>query len=132
MKKYRDNVMIDKKELRNEYKRTPRPMGVYKIQNLANGKIFVGGSLNIPGKINSHQFQLKFRCHINKELQRDYDTYGEKNFVYDVLEYLKPNEDISFDYKDDLQTLEELWIEQLNPFGEKGYNKKKFTNPLKT
>jgi len=34
-----------KKELREEYKQTHTPMGIYQIRNLTNDKVFVGPRL---------------------------------------------------------------------------------------
>ncbi|MHB8906812.1 MAG: GIY-YIG nuclease family protein [Melioribacteraceae bacterium] len=117
--------MIDKKELKKQYKQTLPPMGVYQIRNLVNGKIFIGSSKNLNGKSNSFRFQLSAGLHINRQLQTDYTQFGEDNFVFEVLDYLEPKEDLAYDFTSDLVTLEELWIEKLQPFGEKGYNKLK-------
>ena len=51
--------MIDKKELKKQYKQTLPKMGIYQIRNLVNGKIFVGRSKELAGKFNSSKFQLK-------------------------------------------------------------------------
>lgn len=117
--------MVDKKELKKQYKRTLPPMGIYQIKNLANGKIFIGSSKNVRGKINGSKFQLEQNAHINKVLQEDYIRYGSNNFSFEVIDYLEPKEDINYDYTDDLKTLEEMWLEKLQPYGEKGYNKEK-------
>ena len=117
--------MIDKKELKKQYKQTLPPIGVYQIRNLANGKIFIGSSKNLNGKSNSFRFQLSAGLHINRQLQTDYTQFGEENFVFEVLDYLEPKEYLAYDFTSDLTTLEELWIEKLQPFGEKGYNKLK-------
>ena len=45
-----------KKDLVAEYKQTFRPMGVYQIRNLDNGKIFVAGSMNLDAARNRHEF----------------------------------------------------------------------------
>ena len=42
-----------------------------------------------------------------------------------VIDYLEPKDDTKTDYADDLKMLEEIWIDRLQPFGEKGYNKLK-------
>ena len=42
-----------------------------------------------------------------------------------MIDYLKPKEDIQMDYTDDLKMLEEMWIEKLQPFDERGYNQRK-------
>jgi hypothetical protein len=39
-----------------------------------------------------------------------------------VLEVLKKKEDGFFDAKDSLKKLEAKWLDQLQPFGERGYN----------
>jgi len=116
--------MIDKKELKKQYKQTVPPMGIYRIKNLANGKIFLGSSLNLHGKANSYKFQLKSGLHVNSGLQKDYTIFGEENFVFEIVDTLEPNEDLNYDYRNDLKVFLELWIEKLQPFGETGYNKK--------
>jgi hypothetical protein len=117
--------MIDKKELKNAYKRTVQPMGVYQIKNKVNGKIFIGCTKNTKGKFNSIQFQLANSSFIIKSLQDDYNQYGRENFSFDVLDYLESKEDPAYDYTNDLTVLEELWMEKLQPFDEKGYNSRK-------
>ncbi len=113
------------KKLKLDYKNRPPEGGVFQIKNLQNGKIFVSSSMNLRGAFNSAAFQLKMRGHRNKALQDDYNQFGPEQFSYDVLEELEPQEDPSYNYAEDLQTLEELWLEKLQPYGERGYNKKK-------
>lgn len=36
---------------------------------------------------------------------------------------MNKKEDLNYDYTEELKTLEEMWIEKLQPFNEKGYNK---------
>ena len=116
--------MIDKKELKKSYKQTLTPMGVYQIKNLVNGKIFIGSAKNIPGRINRHKFELKFGSEGIKELLDDYKKYGEENFSFEILDQLKPKDDPLYNYSEDIKVLEELWIEKLQPFDERGYNEK--------
>ena len=117
--------MLDKKELKKQYKQTLTPMGIFQIKNLDNDRIFIGSSKNLPGKFNSIKFQLKMGSYINQELQKDYNNLGEEKFSFEVIDKLEPKEDLSYDYTEDLNVLEEMWIEKLQPFDEKGYNKKK-------
>ena len=115
--------MIDKKESRNKYKQTIQPMGVFQVRCTENGKIFIGSSKNLPGKFNSIRFQLKMGSYFPlAELQSDYTRYGEEKFSFEVLDYLERKEDPLYDYTDDLAVLEGLWMQKLQPFGEKGYN----------
>ncbi|PKL83411.1 MAG: hypothetical protein CVV24_05200 [Ignavibacteriae bacterium HGW-Ignavibacteriae-3] len=117
--------MIDKKEFKRKYKETLPPMGIYQIKNLANGKIFIGNSKDLHGKSNSFRFQLDAGLHLNSELQKDYSKFGGENFTFEILDRLEPKVDLSFNYNDDLTTLEELWLEKMQPYGENGYNKQK-------
>jgi group I intron endonuclease len=119
---------VDKKELKAKYKQTPPPMGVFQIRNLANEKVFVGSSLNLVGIFNRHEFQLKMGGHPNKSLQKDWNEFGGENFAFEVLEEVFPRENPGYDYKSDLEVLEDLWLEKLEPYGEKGYNERKKTS----
>jgi DNA-binding HxlR family transcriptional regulator len=117
--------MIDKKELKKKYKQTLPPMGIYQIKNLVNGKILIGHTKNLNAKFNSYKFQLAANLHSNKYLQEEYNKFGDENFTIEVLDRLEPKEDLTINYENDLITLEELWLEKLKPFNEKGYNKAK-------
>jgi hypothetical protein len=117
--------MTDKKGLIKQYKQTIQEMGIYQIKNRINGKIFIGNAKNIKGILNSNKFQLKIGRHFNQELQQDYNKYGETNFDYEILDYLKPKEDQNYDYTEDLNILEDMWLDKLQPYNEKGYNSKK-------
>lgn len=122
MKAYKGIKMIDKNKIKKDYKGTPTPMGVYKIVNKANGKIFVASAKNIPARINRHKMELQFGSDNIKELQEDYNKYGVDNISYEVVDYLEPKDDPAFNYKEELDLLEEMWIEKLQPYDEKGYN----------
>lgn len=114
-----------KKELKKEYQQNHTPMGIYRIRNLANDKVFVGAALNLPGILNSNKFQLSMGGHPNKRLQAEWQEFGSESFVFDVLDELTPTEGAGHDYRADLAFLEELWLERLEPYGERGYNEKK-------
>lgn len=115
--------MTDKKEIIKEYKRTLRPMGIYIVKNHENGKILIGYSRDLPGRLNRFKFELEFGTGANKELLADYKKLGPDKFSFEVLDTLDPKEDPGYDYTEDLEALEEMWLDKLKPFGEKGYNK---------
>ena len=97
-------------------------MGVFQIRNLANGKIFVGSSMDLSAMFNRIRFQLYAGSHTNKELGSDWQAFGTGKFAFEVLEEIVPREDQNYNYASDLATLEDLWLEKLQPYGEKGYN----------
>jgi len=111
-----------RKELHREYKERVKPAGVYQVKNLVNGKVLLGSSLNLEGPLNRHKFMLKIGSHNNKALQKDWDELGPEQFVFEILEEVKRKDDPSFNLKDELTLLEMIWLEKLQPVGERGYN----------
>jgi hypothetical protein len=80
--------MKTKQELKEEYKKLVHPKGVFKITNKQNGKIFVSGSPNLDSKWGSQKMQLNMNSHPNKELQADWNEFGEYNFEYSIVDTL--------------------------------------------
>ena len=117
--------MDRKKELKQMYKDTPTPMGVYQIKNLKNGRVFIGSNTNVQGKINSNRFQLIHDCHRNKALQNDWNQYGADAFSFDTLELINPDKVAKEDWRNAVAALEEKWLDKLKPYGENGYNTEK-------
>ncbi|HEY8560020.1 MAG TPA: GIY-YIG nuclease family protein [Pyrinomonadaceae bacterium] len=116
---------MNKKDLKREYLETARPMGVFQIRNLENGKIYVGSSLNLDGILNRHRFALSAGGHRSKALQADWNALGPEKFAFEILEELEPRPNL--DSKRELAFLEDLWLEKLEPYDEKGYNERKMT-----
>ena len=111
----------DRKALIQEYKRTPRPMGVYRVYNRERERSLIGASINLPAMLNRHRAQLRMGNHPDAELQRDWNALGSEAFDFEVLDTLPPSEDPEYDPGADLQVLLELWIEKLAPEGDPGY-----------
>lgn len=65
-----------------------RDCGVYQILNTANGKSYVGRSVAIKRRWDSHRFHLRKGTHKNKHLQSSWNKYGEDSFVFRVLEFV--------------------------------------------
>ena len=111
-----------RKELNKEYLERVKPAGIFQVKNTANGKVLLGSSLNLEGPLNRHRFMLKIGSHTNKALQKDWDEFGPDKFVFEILEEVKRKDDPNFNFKDELTLLEMIWLEKLQPFGERGYN----------
>ena len=60
-------------------------------------------------------------------LQADWNEFGEDAFEFETLEDVVPRTDPNYDYAADLEMLEDLWLEKLEPYGDKGYNERKKT-----
>lgn len=119
--------MTDKKQLKRDYQQTPRPMGVFLIRNNLNDKVFLGSSLNLPGIINRHKFALERGLHANKALQADWNELGSISFAFEIVDELTPRADPEIDYRTELTFLEDMWLDRLQPFGERGYNEPKIS-----
>ncbi len=117
-----DNKVKSRKELNKEYVERVKPAGVYQVRNLNNGKVFLGSSLNLEGPLNRHKFMLKIGSHPNKALQKDWEELGPEQFAFEILEEVQRKDDPSFNLKDELELLEMIWIEKLQPFSEHCYN----------
>jgi hypothetical protein len=85
-------------------------LGIYQILNLVNGKLFIGKSADLNGKINIEKFQLKNNMHMNSELQKDFNNLGEGKIIFEILDRLQPKEEQDYDYSGDLRILEEMWL----------------------
>ena len=46
-------------------------------------------------------------------------------FVFEVLEEIVPRDDPNYNYAADLEFLEGVWIEKLQPYDDRGYNERK-------
>ena len=119
---------MDKKAVKLAYKASRRPMGIFQIRNEVSGRIFVGSSMDLAAMFNRIRFQLFAGAHPNKELEADWKRLGADKFTFEVLEELVPRVDVNYDYRADVETLEDLWLEKLQPYGERGYNERKKTS----
>ncbi|MFD0716610.1 GIY-YIG nuclease family protein [Paenibacillus sp. GCM10027626] len=138
-------MMNRRKELQNEYGMKKRVMGVFQIVNTNNGKVYVASSPTLESAWTREEFMLKMGGHMNKALQADWNETGGKGFEFEVLEELKLGDEVRNDYKDiksadgsggvrreviqayrnDLRQLEDKWLEKLQPYDEKGYNRRR-------
>ncbi len=114
--------MDRRKEINRDYKARKINAGIFQIKNTVNGKILLGSSLNLNGPLNGHKFKLTAGVHRNEILQREWNAFGPDKFIFEILEEVKIKEDPNFNVEDELTLLEQIWLEKLNPFGERGYD----------
>lgn len=111
-----------RRALVRSYKESRLPAGVFVIRNLLNGRVYVGGSLNLDGAMNRHRFELRTRSHRNKLLLRDWLEHGEQNFAFEIVDHVKERDDPHFDYEAELQSVLALWREEFGCQHGRGYN----------
>lgn len=95
--------------------------GIYKIKNIVNGKFYIGSSTELKRRERTHFKLLKDGRHINPKLQNSYNKYGESNFVFEVVEYIKNPQDSL--------KIEQKWIDNTKSYLDSvGFNIMKYTS----
>lgn len=91
-------------------------IGIYKITNIINNKVYIGQSIDIKKRWERHKIVAfndaypQYNCLIYKAFRK----YGLNNFTFEVLEECA---------EEDLNRLENLYIDQYNSCNrQKGYN----------
>lgn len=100
---------------------TNKVSGIYTITNKTTDRLYIGESLDIYRRWHDeHIPQLRKDCHYNKELQNDFNKYGEDNFDFEILERYSGNDPIST--KARILILESYFITQFEKAGISLYN----------
>lgn len=81
-------------------------IGVYKITNIVNNKIYIGSSVNLKKRIYEHKRTLKLNKHHSCALQRAVNKYGIDNFIFEIIENCNIDEII---------IREQFYIDSLKP-----------------
>lgn len=88
--------------------------GIYKIENLINGKVYIGQSVDIQYRFNNHKsesFNPKSNAY-DTAIHRAIRKYGVDNFSFEIIEECDQNK---------LREREIYWIDYYQSFGN-GYN----------
>lgn len=94
--------------------------GIYQIRNIKNNKLYIGSSNDLYKRKSDHFYELRSNIHRNEHLQNAFNIYGEKNFIFEIIEFC--------DIKDKLK-IEQYWIDRLEVLNrDKGYNINPKTN----
>lgn len=83
-----------------------KTIGIYKITNKVNGKIYVGSSKEIEKRFRRHKRDLELGRHDSRLLQRAWDKHGADAFTFEVIERV---EGVA-----QLVQREQHWIDSLN------------------
>jgi len=59
---------------------------IYKITNLLNAKVYIGSSVNIKKRKQSHFRDLRKKKHYNPHLQNSFNKHGIDNFEFEIIE----------------------------------------------
>jgi len=92
-------------------------IGIYKITNIINGKMYIGSSIHIEQRWKEHIRDLNKGTHHSIKLQNSWNKHGADNFKFEVVEECD---------KDRLLYLEQYYIDKFKVYYE-GYNCKEKT-----
>jgi hypothetical protein len=109
---------MDKSSPKKESKQAKRPMGVYRIRNTRNNKSYVGFDIDLSARINRHKAELNFGSHRNRELQVEWNPFGESFSQFEVLDELNHKENSPASPIEELQVLAEMWTRKLEKAGD--------------
>ncbi|MCW7538535.1 GIY-YIG nuclease family protein [Aquabacterium sp. A7-Y] len=115
--------MNRRKELKQQYKETPRAMGVCRVFNRGSGLSLVESGRDVHAILNRHLAELKLGTHRVKQLQNDWNTLGADMFSFEIVELLKPLDKPDYDPGDDLDELLALTLQREEYAPEKLYKK---------
>lgn len=89
-------------------------IGIYKITNTSNGKVYIGQSRKLNIRINDHKNKLRKNKHVNEHLQHSWNMSGEDVFNFEVIENCT---------LEDLNKREYFWINFYKSYSrDYGYN----------
>lgn len=86
--------------------------GIYAIEHLASGRLYVGSTVHFRHRWNHHKMELRRGNHANQHLQRAWVKYGEIAFRFIPLETTG----------NEIRAREQWWLDYLMPFGQRGFN----------
>lgn len=97
----------------SDFASLPTGQGVYLINCIANGKFYVGSSINVRNRLKQHYAGVTQGKAVNRHLQHAWDKYGAEAFFVEILE--------SVENRTNLFDREQYWIDRLNAV-KQGFN----------
>lgn len=98
-----------------EYKERKTTGGVYKITNTATGKSLIKAEIDLKSMENRFKFSVSTNSCVNIKMQKDWNEFGAKSFIFEILEDMEMKCDMSVgEFKKDLKKLEEEYISKIN------------------
>ena len=82
----------------------------------------MSSSVNLDAIRNRNRSELALGGHRNKALQKEWNEAGEAAFVFEVLSEMEQKDGVNPDYNKEVKELEQLFMEEFQPFRERGYN----------
>lgn len=88
--------------------------GIYLITFIGSNKSYIGSSYHLCKRGNEHLCALKGNYHCNKKLQNAFNKYGEYNFIFEYLEVLNLDINLSTEERDlQIRKVEQKYLDTL-------------------
>jgi group I intron endonuclease len=81
--------------------------GIYAIEHLASGRLYIGSARRVMNRWSEHKCRLRKNAHHSPKLQRSWNKHGAGAFDLVLIEAVT---------KDELVTREQYWLDTLKPF----------------
>lgn len=92
-------------------------IGIYKIECLATGKVYIGSSVDVETRMRKHRERLNRGDHHSSYLQNSWNIYGCAAFTFSVIETLEKRD------KQKIIDTEQKWLDHYRSYDrEYGYN----------
>ncbi len=108
----------NRKSMVDAYKERVVVGGVWAVKNAKSGKLLLGADANLNGAKNKFGFFTATGVCPYLELSKDWEAFGKDAFAFEVLEEIrKKPEQSDREFKEDLETLREMWGERIGAAG---------------
>jgi hypothetical protein len=97
-------------------------MGVFRIRNRIGNRQFIAASTNLTDTWILNRIELIAGTHRNAWLQRDWNDFGEMNFIFEILCEINVRDGEQINYGKEAGMLAALFVENLKMSGENGYH----------
>ncbi len=78
-----------KKQIQRDYKEQVSVPGIFAVRCLVSDERWLGPSRNLDAQQNGIWFQLRMGNHRVTEMQAAWNTHGEDNLVYEIVERIE-------------------------------------------
>lgn len=82
-----------------EARRISMKAGIYKIEHIDSGRLYIGSSKRFKDRLTNHKRWLKRKEHFNSSLQNAVNKYGIEKFIFEVILICRPEDLIFYEQK---------------------------------
>ena len=104
----------NRKEMVRAYKEAKPAFGVFALECVASGEVWIGSSANLAAQENAVRFTLKMGTHPNKGLEKAIKAHGPEAFGYRIVEAIEDEDLTPMGRTDLLKRRVAHWVGELS------------------